>query len=155
MEKYLITGFSGFVSRYFLKYLDHTKITASVLGIDIHNPDFEIDDYQNLRCVFKKFDLLDKEGLKKILYRFQPKYILHLAAYSSVAYSWHNPVSSFQNNTNILLNLLETVRRLNMKVRILSIGSSEEYGIVSENQLPLLEEYPLNPISPYAVSRIS
>ena len=56
---------------------------------------------------------------------------------------------------NIYLNLLESVRKLNQPVRILSIGSSEEYGNVDEKSLPLTEEHIPRPVSPYAVARVS
>ncbi len=93
--------------------------------------------------------------MENIIFQFQPDYILHLASYSSVAFSWTHPVLSFQNNTNIFLNLLDAVRKLNLSTRILSIGSSEEYGNVCEEDLPLKEDHPLKPISPYAVARVS
>lgn len=72
-----------------------------------------------------------------------------------MAYSWEHPVQSFQNNTNIFLNLIDAVRKSNIDTRILSIGSSEEYGNVNDEDLPLKEDHKLNPVSPYAVARIS
>src|SRR5660397_102908 len=107
MDRYLITGFSGFVSRHFLKYLDGLQTPVSVLGIDIVHPDFELDRLNHVQSDFEKMDLLDREGIEKIILQFQPNYILHLASYSSVAFSWAHPVKSFQNNTNIFLNVLE------------------------------------------------
>ena len=69
--------------------------------------------------------------------------------------SWKKPVQSFTNNTNIFLNLIETIHTLELKCRILSIGSSEEYGNVNALDLPLTENQELKPISPYAVARVS
>lgn len=155
MEKYLITGCSGFVAKHFLDYLDQLKVPAYVLGVDIHRPEFNINEFHYVRCSFEKTDLLDKDQVDNIIYQFQPKYILHLASFSSVAFSWKNPTASFANNTNIFLNLLEKVRNLNLDCRILSIGSSEEYGNVKAGDMPLKEEHPLDPISPYAVARVS
>ncbi|MEI9959231.1 MAG: GDP-mannose 4,6-dehydratase [Ferruginibacter sp.] len=83
----------------------------------------------------------------------KPEYILHLASVSSVALSWKTPLESFVNNTNIFLNLVEEVRAYKINCRILSIGSSEEYGEVTEDQLPLTETHQLKPVSPYAVAR--
>jgi GDP-4-dehydro-6-deoxy-D-mannose reductase len=100
-------------------------------------------------------DLLDREGIEGIIRQFQPDCILHLASYSSVAFSWRNPVTSFQNNTNIFLNLLEAVHSVNPGIRILSIGSSEEYGTLAEGKEIFHEDVALNPISPYAVARVS
>ncbi len=155
MDKYLITGFSGFVAKHFLDFLDQQQIPAYVLGVDIHKPEFNIYGFQHVRCSFEKTDLLNKDEVDNIIYQFQPTYILHLASFSSVAFSWKNPVASFANNTNIFLNLLEKVRNMNLNCRILSIGSSEEYGNVESDKLPLTEKHDLNPISPYAVARVS
>lgn len=155
MHKYLITGFSGFVSKHFLDYLECKQNPVSILGVDIINPDFSLDRLRHVCCDFQQMDLLDRDGMEKIFFQFQPDYILHLASFSSVAYSWTNPVSSFQNNTNIFLNVLEAVRVLNSRPRILSVGSSEEYGDLDEINGVFVEEDALNPISPYAVARVS
>lgn len=155
MEKYLITGFSGFVSRHFLDYLEQNNVDATVLGIDINKPDFDLVAYKKIKCSFQRADLLNKDDVDTIIQKFQPDYILHLASFSSVAFSWQNPVASFTNNTNIFLNMLERVRVMGIKCRILSVGSSEEYGNVSQGDLPLREDHLLNPVSPYAVARVA
>jgi GDP-4-dehydro-6-deoxy-D-mannose reductase len=155
MDRYLITGFSGFVSKHFLEYLEGLQNQASVLGIDIAYPDFVLDRLNHVQCEFEKMDLLDRKGIEKIIFQFQPNYILHLASYSSVAFSWANPVKSFQNNTNILLNVLEAVHSVHSGIRILSIGSSEEYGDLADGHSIFNEEDALNPVSPYAVARVS
>lgn len=155
IEKYLITGFSGFVSEHFLDHLASLPITAQVLGIDIHKPAFDLKKYPSVQCRFQKADLLNKASLEKLLDTFQPDYVLHLASFSSVAFSWKQPVESFRNNTNIFLNLIETIRELAIPCRIISVGSSEEYGNVKKNDIPLSESQALNPISPYAVARVS
>ena len=155
MNKYLITGFSGFVGRHFIEYLESNEKNCLVKGLDIQDPDFRFDKYKNVQISFEKIDLLSKDKVEYIIHEFQPNYILHLASYSSVAYSWKDPVQSFQNNTNIFLNLIDAVRKLNIDTRILSIGSSEEYGNVNDEDLPLNEDHKLNPVSPYAVARVS
>jgi len=155
MNRYLITGFSGFVSRHFLDYLEMLQEPVSVMGIDINPPEFKSEGRNHVSVDFQKIDLLDRNGLEKIIVIFQPHYILHLASFSSVAFSWKNPVISFQNNTNIFLNLLEAVRSVNPSIRILSIGSSEEYGNLSGCDAVFREEDDLNPVSPYAVARVS
>jgi GDP-4-dehydro-6-deoxy-D-mannose reductase len=85
----------------------------------------------------------------------QPDRLVHLASFSSVGFSWQRPVDSFQNNTNIFLNVLECVRKLSPRTRILSVGSSEEYGRVDADDLPLRETTALRPLSPYAVARVA
>ena len=155
MDKYLITGFSGFVSSHFLQFLEQQQEPTEVLGIDLHEPTLDLNAFRHVRCRFEKLDLLDKENMQKAIREFQPTYVLHLAAYSSVSFSWTNPILSFQNNTNIFLNLVDAVRVLGQKIRILSVGSSEEYGNVHERDIPLREELSLKPLSPYAVARVS
>ena len=153
MKKYLITGFSGFVSRHFLNLLGRNERDAIVLGIDVNQPNFSLGADGSLSVKFEIADLLKKERLNQIIAEFRPDYILHLASFSSVAYSWREPVNSFSNNTNIFLNLLEATRGAGLNPRILSVGSSEEYGNVDHS--PLTEDLPVNPISPYAVARVS
>lgn len=156
MDKILITGFSGFVSRHFLEYLNENDIEAEVYGIDLGEPQFDYKVFNsNLKISFRKINLLNIQELRNLFTEFKPDYILHLASFSSVAYSWKNPSESFTNNTNIFLNLIATVNEFNCKCRILSIGSSEEYGNVTKEDLPIKERLTLKPVSPYAVARVS
>ena len=153
--KLLITGITGFVSSHFLDYLNIVEPGSEVMGIARDMDSFDKSRYPNLKITIKLIDLLNKDAVGIILSDFEPEYILHFASVSSVALSWQTPLESFVNNTNIFLNLAEQVRVYKIKCRILSIGSSEEYGEVSEEQLPLTEEHRLNPVSPYAVARVS
>lgn len=155
MQKFLITGFSGFVSYHFLIFLEQLDQQSRVLGIDINYPSFSYQSFAHVKCSFERIDLLDKSQVDNIIYQFQPDYVLHLASYSSVAFSWKNPTASFANNTTVFLNLLEQIRELNLKCRVLSVGSSEEYGNISSSEMPLNESHQLNPVSPYAVARVS
>jgi GDP-4-dehydro-6-deoxy-D-mannose reductase len=155
VKKYLITGLSGFVSYYFLEFLENNRINSVVKGIDILTPPFDVNKYKYLKCDFERLDLLSRDKVENLIYNFNPDFFIHLASYSSVAFSWREPILSFQNNTNIYLNILEAIRRLNINCKILSVGSSEEYGNVEEDSLPITENHPLNPSSPYAVARVA
>ena len=153
--KILVTGVTGFVGLHFLDYLNIKEPGSSVLGIARHTAGFDTAKYPHLNIVLKEIDLLDREAVGDALTSFAPEYILHLASVSSVALSWQMPLESFVNNTNIFLNLVEQVRVTGIRCRILSVGSSEEYGDVPENELPLTEAHSLQPVSPYAVARVS
>ena len=155
MDRFLITGFSGFVSKHLLNYLDLREQKLQVLGLDVNEPPFSINDFINLNCDFTALNLLNRSAVHKTIRDFQPDCILHLAAFSSVGLSWQQPVESFKNNTNIFLNLIDAVRKNGCNCRILSVGSSEEYGDISQEKLPLREETQLNPVSPYAVARLA
>lgn len=155
-KRFLITGFSGFVGRHFLQYLYDKNEAMEVFGIDIRKPAFDTSVYADrLKISFKEVNLLDKEALKEVLESFRPQYILHLASFSSVAFSWQHPEESFVNNTNIFLNMTGILKELQLPCRVLSIGSSEEYGNVLPKHLPLKEDMQLQPVSPYAVARVS
>lgn len=157
MKRMLITGFSGFVSRHFLNYLVENNLSYEVLGVDVNPPKFAMEDYApTLAMSFEQVNLLDKEALEDIIATFRPDYILHLASFSSVAYSWQHPADCFMNNTSIFLNVTEALRKHDLcDCRLLSVGSSEEYGDVKKEELPLQEDMPLVPVNPYAVARVS
>lgn len=141
--KVLVTGSGGFVACHLRRaFVAHG---AEVYGVDRAEGE----------GVERALDLMDKESLKGLLKELLPNAIVHLAAVSSVGQSWKTPVESFMNNTNIFLNLVESVRELGLKTRILSVGSSEEYGNYGESEMPLREDHELKPISPYAIARVA
>jgi len=156
MRKYLITGASGFVAYHFLDYLNTIQENCEVLGIDVVLPEnMSLYNFSHLQLRFDKTNLLDYSTLETVIVSFSPTHIVHLASFSSVAKSWNDPINSFINNTNIFLNLVEIIRKNNIQCRLLSVGSSEEYGNVPSDCIPIKESVQLNPVSPYAVARVS
>ena len=158
MKRILITGISGFVGGHFCDYVSLHRNNLEIFGISRSKPSWDfIDNSQTILSDIHhyKTDLMDTPRIQKIIHKIEPDYILHLAAQSSVAESWKSPVSSFLNNTNIFLNVIDAVRRCEVPCRILSVGSSEQYGIVTEQDLPLREGQPLAPANPYAVARVA
>lgn len=152
--KIFITGISGFVARHFLDYLTSLPHEFEVEGTyHVHKPEFSPTDYPNLKLRLLQMNLTNRDALNAALTYFRPEAILHLAAKSSVGYSWENPAGSILENTSIYLNLLECVRLNKIPCRILSIGSAEEYGTVSEADLPIREDHCLNPSNPYGAHR--
>lgn len=157
MRKIIVTGFSGFVARHYLDYLKEQKEEdISILGLDIVAPSYDLTEYQSEMTVeFISVNLMDGDRVKEIVGEYQPTEILHLAAFSSVAYSWEHPADCFSNNTKVFLTVVEAVRTLGLKTRILSVGSSEIYGDVTEDMLPLKEDMSIHPLNPYAIARRS
>jgi len=153
MRRILVTGISGFVGKHFLTYLNSLEENFEVVGIVRDSSQKYLLDGINIR--YELCDLKNRLRIQDILAFHRPDHLLHLASDSSVSYSWRYPVNSFQNNTNIYLNLLESVRLLGLQTRILAVGSSEQYGVVNKEEIPINETNDLNPISPYAVSRMS
>lgn len=151
MKKFLITGIGGFVGSYFWEYLEQCKEAYMVLGLDIA----PVSPITAPNFFYQQIDLTDRMRVYQAIEGFQPDYILHLASFSSVSQSWKTPAESFINNTNIFLNIAEAIRTLGLDTRVLSIGSSEEYGNYPAEAMPLREDYDLRPDSPYAVARVS
>ena len=145
--KYLVTGISGFVGAHLTKRL--VSQGHSIIGVDANAS----EGLAGIR--FHQVSLMDSAALRELVGDVRPERIIHLASASSVAFSWENPVDCFVNNTNIFLNLVEAVRSCRVPCRILSVGSSEEYGPVSPQDVPLQESRLSNPMSPYAVARVA
>ena len=145
MTKYLITGVNGFVGQYFAAYLKEKEPHSQILGVDLILSADTLSDH------FLQLDLKDKERVSHLIADYQPDYIVHLAAISSVAESWKAPATAVLNNTSAFLNLVDAVRQFDLESRILSIGSSEEYGIYD---IPIKEYFHLHPKNPYAVARV-
>lgn len=158
MKSILITGISGFVGGHFTQFILNEQPDYLLHGVSRSKPawDFIQDLDQVLGAItFHQCDLLDSAKINSIIGDIQPDYIVHLASFSSVAQSWKEPLASFLNNTNAFLNIVEAVRIHNLKTKFLSVGSSEEYGIVKKCDLPLTEKKYLAPANPYAVARVS
>lgn len=110
-------------------------------------------------------DLVDSFSVHKLMGAVRPDRIFHLAAQSFVPASWNAPAETLQTNILSQLNLFEAVRELNGPNRngkgqdldplIQIAGSSEEYGMVLPDEVPMTENNALRPLSPYAVSKVT
>lgn len=99
-------------------------------------------------------DLLDPTSTAQMIAAVRPERIFHLAAQSFVPTSWHAPAHTIQTNIIGQLNLFEAIRSAGIHPRIHIAGSSEQYGYVREDEVPIRESNPFRPLSPYAVSKI-
>jgi GDP-4-dehydro-6-deoxy-D-mannose reductase len=153
--KLLITGFAGFVSRHFLNLLSEQDESFEIIGIDRNVPDIDFNKFNNVTCKVIQTDLKDSDLMFDIIKSFSPGYILHLAAASSVQYSWQHPAESFLNNNAIFFALLDAVRRSGKSIRVLSTGSSDVYGNAANKHPVLSEDCITDPANPYAASKAS
>jgi GDP-4-dehydro-6-deoxy-D-mannose reductase len=150
----LITGISGFagshLADHFLEQGRH----------EVYGTIKWRSDRENIRHIENKLkliecDIKDSFSMKAALEAAKPEHIFHLAAQSYVPYSWSVPQETLQTNIIGELNLFEGVRALKMDPMILIAGSSEEYGLVYPDEVPITEDNPLRPLSPYAVSKVA
>lgn len=99
-------------------------------------------------------DLLDQEGLKEAVGEARPDAIIHLAGQSSVHESYRNPGGTLLANVLGTQHLLFAAEKAQVR-RVLVVGSADEYGDIKPEDVPLREDRPLAPLSPYAVSRVA
>jgi GDP-4-dehydro-6-deoxy-D-mannose reductase len=148
----LITGASGFAGTHLGQYLlAHTD--WELIGTVYPEPVEAQPEEPRLRLAH--IDLRDPEGVRALVEEVQPDYIFHLAAQSIPSASFADPWGTLETNIRSQVNLLHAVRLLDLKTRVMAIGSNEEYGLPSEADLPLTEEAPLRPHNPYAVSKVA
>lgn len=140
--KALITGGSGFVGGYLIRELTEA-------GWEVHATHLP-DEKINTECFRHVLDVLRKDDVKNLIEEVRPDIIYHLSAQSSVALSWKNPQLTTEINVIGSINVMEALPN---GVRLILIGSGEEYGFIRENACPIKETENINPANIYAVSK--
>ena len=149
--KALITGVSGFVGSHLTEYL--LEVTDWDVAGTVFGP------YSNIASLCGQLELYPAElsrldVMTFILEQAQPDILFHLAAQPLVSASWYDPWGTLETNIRMQLNVLEGVAQVKPDCRVLVVGSSEEYGLVGPEDLPIDEDTPLRPMSPYALSKV-
>jgi len=153
MSKVLITGITGFVGSHLAEYL--LTQGCEVYGVRRWRSTTENVDHLKGRINLMGGDIRDGYSMQFIFRRVQPDYCFHLAAQSFVHESWYSPLETLGTNVLGTTNVLEAIRSECPHCRVMIAGSSEEYGKVHPNELPITEENPLRPMSPYGVSKVA
>jgi GDP-mannose 4,6-dehydratase len=155
----LITGITGFVGSHLADYILENKKGVRIIGLVRWRSPKE-----NIKHILGKVsleygDLIDQPSVLSVLTKHRPDVIFHLAAQSYVDFSFLAPIATLEANVIGTANLLEVVKKLKQDycydpiVHICS--SSEVYGQVKKNEIPIKEISPLRPASPYAVSKVA
>lgn len=129
----LVTGSKGFVAPWLLAYLESRG--DHVIGLDA------------------EVDVTDAPAVTDAITSAAPEAICHLAAQASVGSSWKDQSATYAVNTFGTLNVLEAALACDRAPRVLLISSSEVYGRVTPDELPIHEDHPFAPVSPYAASK--
>jgi len=155
MRRVLITGVTGFAGSHLVDYL-LTRGDCEIFGIQRWRSRTEnIEHLTADQITLLECDLRDATSTRDTLEKVRPEWIFHLAAQSFVPTSWTAPTESLMTNVLAQVNLFEAVRHMGLKCRIQLACSSEEYGLVLANEVPIRETNPLRPLSPYAVSKVA
>ena len=149
----LITGITGFVGSHLTEWA--LSRGADVIGALRWRSNTEHIEHLRDRLTLIQSELRELSSARDLVERARPDYIVHLAAQSFVGASWQTPAETLMTNAIGQMNLFEAIRQLGSASRFLVIGSSEEYGLVEPDELPIRETNPLRPLSPYAVSKVT
>lgn len=153
--KVLITGITGFAGSHLAEHILAEHPGVEVFGLVRWRS--RMENIQGIldKVVLKEGDLKDIVSLMAVLGQVKPDRIFHLAAQSFVPTSWKLPAETFAINAIGEIHLFEAALSLNLRPRIQIAGSSEEYGMVYPDEVPMKETNPLRPLSPYAVSKVA
>jgi GDP-4-dehydro-6-deoxy-D-mannose reductase len=153
--KALITGITGFAGSHLAEYLLAEHPDVEVFGT--YRWRSRMDNVEHLRSKVRllEADLRDYTSMHNALERSQPDFIFHLAAQSFVPSSWTAPNETLTTNIAGQTNLFEAIRALKIDPVVQIACSSEQYGLVLPDEVPIKETNPLRPLSPYAVSKVA
>ena len=148
----LITGIAGFAGSHLADYL--IRNTDCTVAGTIHRQDGRVAHLRE-RVALYRVDLREEAAVAELIAEVRPALIFHLAAQSFVPISWQHPWTTFEQNVHGQVNVLQAVAQQELDARVLVVGSNGEYGLIRPQDLPVDEETPLWPGSPYGVSKVA
>jgi GDP-4-dehydro-6-deoxy-D-mannose reductase len=151
----LITGITGFVGSHLAEYLlkKDYEVFGSVRWRSKRDNIAHLEASKSVTLF--ETDIKDPLSVRQTVSEARPDEIYHLAAQSFVPASWSAPAETLDTNIQGQLNILEAAREVVPDARLHVVGSSEEYGLVYPNEVPINEDQPLRPMSPYGVSKVA
>ena len=159
MKKVLITGISGMVGSHLVDYLI-SNTDWEIHGLirwrsDLKNLSEHFDRLNQKKRIFLHYgDLLDQFSIQEVINKSQPDIVFHLAAQSFPKTSFSAPLATLDTNILGTCTLLEALSNSTYDPIIHVCSSSEVFGRVSRELLPISENVPFHPASPYAISKI-
>lgn len=150
MARCFLTGIHGFIGSWLAGYLDSRGHEVCGMARSA-SPAFEAR-YPRIRVTIA--DILEQEKVNNAVREARPDYVFHLAAQSSPQRSWEQPEETFSINVTGTLYLLEAVRKAGLSPAIEIFLSSSEYAS-GVSEIPIPESAPIDPSSPYGVSKIA
>jgi GDP-4-dehydro-6-deoxy-D-mannose reductase len=158
MTRVLITGITVFAGSHLADYLLARDPRVHIHGTRRWRVKEDAADHLNGKVTFHECEITDADNVYQVIQSVRPDTIYHLVAQSYVPTSWDSPAETFHTNFVGQCNVFEAIRRLKgdgYDPVVQVAGSSEEYGLVKHDDLPIRETTPLHPLSPYAVSKVA
>lgn len=143
-ERVLITGGAGFAGRYMYEYLRNSNQQLDVICTDIVVPQ------ENVCSEFIAADITCAGSVEKVIEQIRPDYIIHLAS----IFGSSDRRQIYKVNLLSLVTLLEAVVKYVPDSVVVASGSAAEYGRVGPEQLPVSEDCPCEPVTPYGLSKL-
>jgi len=137
--KVLITGINGFVGQ-------HLKRELETMRYDVHGIDITSADPKVVEA-----DILDAGRLVRVIQKIEPDSVIHLAAIASVDHK--DPSALYSLNFNGTVNLLNACRVIEKNPQFLFVSSSQVYGNVPTQKLPIDESVPVHPVNHYGATK--
>lgn len=150
-----MTGITGFAGSHFADFLRRELPTLEIAGIRRYRSQNENVAHLEAAVHWIDCDLTDSASVLRAIANVQPNYVAHFAAQSYVLSSFFAPRATLDANVVGTLNLLEAMRTYAPAARLLLCSSSEVYGNVDEEHVPICESAPCEPESPYGVSKLA
>lgn len=151
----LITGISGFAGSFLADYFLAQKKSQADWEVWGVSQTGDTSQPSNAQINMLRGDLTDPLFTANLISKLSPDRIYHLAAQAFVPISWQDPWATLENNIRAQTNLLHAAAQNHSRAWILVVASQEEYGRVTPADLPIDENTPLRPDSPYGVSKIA
>ncbi len=154
--KALITGITGFAGSHLAEYLMAHQPEVEIFGTYRWRSPMDNLTEEVLAAInLVETDLRDAVSVTTTIDQVRPDLIFHLAAQSFVPTSWRSPAETMGTNVTGQIHIFEAIRELEIDPVVQIACSSEEYGLVLPDEVPIKETNPLRPLSPYAVSKVA
>jgi GDP-4-dehydro-6-deoxy-D-mannose reductase len=150
VKKCLVTGCSGFIGSHLADFLIDKGLT--VFGTTFE--DSSAVHHIREKATLVDCDFRDKDNVAEVVRQANPDYVFHLAAQSLVLPSWEDTENTFKANIFGTFYLLEAIKNQGINSVIVIACSSAEYGLTSNDEIPIKESKEFRPVSPYGVSKI-
>ncbi|MBI3851665.1 MAG: GDP-mannose 4,6-dehydratase [Verrucomicrobia bacterium] len=157
IKRALITGITGSGGSYLAEHIAQNHPGVEIHGLSRWHSTTVRDNLDSIRnqVIVHECDLMDFSSVLAALEKSRPDAVFHLASHANVRASFQTPLAVLNNNIQGTANLLEAIRAAKVNPIIQICSTSEVYGQVDPKDVPIREDAPIRPASPYAVSKVT